>query len=256
MGQTRRLPFQSTQYPYLGRVCPRSRSFSACIAAPKPPIFFFTPWLRRSATLTRVFSPVFFVLSVPAHLRLKASSKEHTQRSPRILACYLSKVPPRVQKLRPAPACCFPILINLLILFLGVLIVVPEFVSATDVRSADGVTSTLGGAQTVLEVPCLLPARTRCWVLIALAPRQRLHMLVMHHNSEPCTSNTWTTSSLRGGPTEGATTGVDRLAARTGNVCGADVTWRRKSHSTLHEQTASEIWTRTSTSDPLLLACR
>ena len=33
-------------------------------------------------------------------------------------------------------------------------------------------------------------------------------------------------------PAEGATTDVNRLALRKGNASGADVTWRRKSHST------------------------
>ena len=80
-----------------------------------------------------------------------------------------------------------------------------------------------------LEVPCLLTAPTWCRVLIALEPRLRPHMLAMHHNSEPCTSNTWTTSLLRG---EGATEDVDRLAAGTGDASRADVTWRLKSHST------------------------
>ena len=40
------------------------------------------------------------MLNVPAYLPPKALSKEHTQRGPSILACYLSNVPPRVQKIR------------------------------------------------------------------------------------------------------------------------------------------------------------
>ena len=119
--------------------------------------------------------------------------------------------------------------------------VVPGFVSATDMRPADVLTSALGNAQAVLEVPCLLTASTKCWVLIALEPRLRPHMLVMHHNSEPCTNNTWTTSLLRGGPTEGATKDIDRLAARTGDASGADVTWPRKSHSTGSSKTRTPL---------------
>ena len=79
-------------------------------------------------------------------------------------------------------------------------------------------------------------------------------MLVVHHNSKLWRSNMWTTSLLRGGPTEGATKDVDRLAARTGNASGADE--EESLHRSLQDQRTSEIWTRTSTSDPLLLACR
>ena len=46
--------------------------------------------------------------------------------------------------------------------FLHVLFVVPGFVSATDLRPADVLTSALGNAQAVLEVPCSLSARTLC----------------------------------------------------------------------------------------------
>ena len=42
------------------------------------------------------------MLNVPGHLRPEALSKEHTQRGPRLLAGYLSNVPPRVQQLRLA----------------------------------------------------------------------------------------------------------------------------------------------------------
>ena len=55
------------------------------------------------STFTRVFIPVFFMLHVPAHLRPKALSKEHTQRGPSILPCYLSNVPHRVDK--PSGTC-------------------------------------------------------------------------------------------------------------------------------------------------------
>ena len=97
--------------------------------------------------------------------------------------------------------------------------VVPGFVSATELRPADVLTSALGNAEAVLEVPSLLIARLRP------------HMLVMQHNSEPSTSNTWTAILIAWRSYRGSNP-RSTVLPHAQDASGADVTWRRKSHST------------------------